>query len=111
MYRCGHLKSNSQFIYKDSLLRKLVVDKVKNGIRTTVGNVELIEVKEYNAATKMKLPSPAKSEVSLIFEVPSNNVLGGHESKLSIPSSVDQADRGIKCIKSYGSKLHSNYPI
>ena len=81
-----------------------MVDKIENGIRKTVGKVELIEVKEYNTATKMKLPSPAKSEVSLVFEVPSNNVLDKHEMKFDIPSSAGQADRGIKYIKSFASK-------
>ena len=107
MYRCGHIKSSSQFIYENSLLRKLVVDKVENGIRKSVGNVELVEVKEYNTFTKMKIPSPAKREVSLVFEAPSNNVLGGHEPKFNTPSSINQADRGIKYIKSYESKFQS----
>ena len=84
-----------------------MVDKVENGIRKTVGKVELIEVKEYNTATKMKIPSPAKREVSLIFEDPSNNVLGGHELKFNNPSSSNQADRGMKYIKSYEPKSQS----
>ena len=111
MYRCGHIKSSSQFIYKNSLLRKLVVDKVENGIRKSVGNVELVEVKEYNTFSKTKIPSPAKREVPLVFEAPSNNVLGGHEPKFNTPSSINQADRGIKYIKSYESKFQCRHFI
>ena len=76
IYRCGPAHSPSQTklenFYKNSVIRKVVVDELKMGTKKTIAEIELMGVKKYTKDTILKIPSPSKKEVSLKFETVQN---------------------------------------
>ena len=76
MYRCGpaHLpsQSNLENFYENSVIRKVVVDQFKKGTKKTIAEIELMGVKKYTKDTMLKVPSPSKKVVSLMFETVQN---------------------------------------
>ena len=76
IYRCGPAHSPSQSklenFYRNSVIRKVVVDELKMGTKKTVAEIELLAVKKYTKNTMLKIPSPSKKEVSLMFEAVQN---------------------------------------
>ena len=76
IYRCGPaqspLQSKLENFYRNSVIRKVVVDELKMGTKKTVAEIELLAVKKYTKNTMLKIPSPSKKEVSLMFETVQN---------------------------------------
>ena len=72
MYRCGPARTPSQSklenFHENSVIRKVVVDQFEMGIKNTIAEMELMGVKNYTKDTMLKIPSPSKKEVSLMFE-------------------------------------------
>ena len=76
MYRCGPARTPSQSklenFHENSVIRKVVVDQFEMGIKNTIAEMELMGVKNYTKDTMLKIPSPSKKEVSLMFETVQN---------------------------------------
>ena len=76
IYRCGPahspLQSKLENFYRNSVIRKVVVDELKMGTKKTVAEIELLAVKKYTKNTMLRIPSPSKKEVSLMFETVQN---------------------------------------
>ena len=94
MYRCGQSQSSLDNFYKESLIRKVVVDKLVDGVKYTMIEVELMEVKKYTKNTTLEIPSPAKKEVSLMFEIGRN-----YESFKSLEGQGDEFGQSENAIQ------------
>ena len=68
----SNMQSKLENFYRNSVIRKVVVDELKMGTKKTVAEIELLAVKKYTKDTMLKIPSPSKKEVSLMFETVQN---------------------------------------
>ena len=74
MYRCGQKMPKIMLdkFYENSGIRKVVVDRFAMGTKRTIAEIELMGVKTYTKDTMLKIPSPSKKVVSLMFETVQN---------------------------------------